>query len=243
MLDGIESANEGRLLRILEAFLTPSYVARLRTILSDQVKNDESYLKNLRLLTSSMHKAFQRGHVAMKLKPYRGVKRVEEREMLSNDIHKLSSYGLYRLFPKDWYGLFLGDGTEWEYNILFTQKFTPDMKRLPLPSCHLFEIHSRFATALYQFFVIDKISKGWLKDRCLGLLSDFSFPPIRRLFIAYGCVYRLQYVYCCHYLVRFGRWLYGPTGAVSVARAPFRLYIEQTTRSGINEPNALKLIE
>ncbi|TGO53508.1 hypothetical protein BCON_0122g00250 [Botryotinia convoluta] len=51
MLDGIESANEGRLLRILEAFLTPSYVARLRTILSDQVKNDESYLKNLWLLT------------------------------------------------------------------------------------------------------------------------------------------------------------------------------------------------
>ncbi|KAF7927102.1 hypothetical protein EAE99_005433 [Botrytis elliptica] len=199
MLDGIESANErqGRLFRILEAFLTPSYVARLRTILSDQVKNDESYLKNLWLLTSS----FSEGHVAINLKPYRGIKRFEEEEM----------YGLYRLFPEDWYNLFLGDGTEWEYNILFTQKFTPDVKRLPLPSCHLFEVHSRFATASYQFFVIDKISKAR--------------------------------VYCYHYLVRFGRWLHGPTGAVLVARAPFRLYIEQITSFGIDEPNALKLIE
>ncbi|TGO73735.1 hypothetical protein BELL_0336g00070 [Botrytis elliptica] len=38
-------------------------------------------------------------------------------------------------------------------------------------------------------------------------------------------------------------WLHGPTGAVLVARAPFRLYIEQITSFGIDEPNALKLIE
>ncbi|KAF7918237.1 uncharacterized protein EAE98_009849 [Botrytis deweyae] len=123
-----------------------------------------------------MYKAFRGGggggHVAINLKPYRGIKRFEEEEM----------YGLYRLFPEDWYSLFLGDGTEWEYNILFTQKFAPDVKRLPLPSCHLFEVHSRFATASYQFFVIDKIPKDWPKDRRLGLLSDFPFPPIRQLF-------------------------------------------------------------
>ncbi|TGO29116.1 hypothetical protein BPAE_0018g00010 [Botrytis paeoniae] len=137
----------------------------------------------------------------MNLKTYRSVKRVEEKEM----------YGLYRLFPEDCYGLFLGDGTEREDNILFTQISTPDVKRLPLPSSHLFEVHSRFATALHQFFVDEKISKAR--------------------------------VYCYHYLVRFGRWLYGPTGTVSVTRIPFGLYIKQTTRSGLNEPNALKLIE
>ncbi|TGO20033.1 hypothetical protein BTUL_0001g00400 [Botrytis tulipae] len=210
MLDGIEWANEGRLLRILEAFLSPSYVARLRNILSDQVKNDESYLKNLWLLTP-----------------------------MSSEMKKRRW-----LFPEDCYGLFLGDGTEWEDNILFTQISTPDMKRLPLPSCHLFEVHSRFATALHQFFVDDKISKGWPKGQRLGLLSDFPFPPIRQLF----CNLWLRLpstarVYCYHYLVRFGRWLYGPTGAISVTRIPLGLYIKQTTRSGLNEPNALKLIE
>ncbi|TEY63386.1 hypothetical protein BOTCAL_0155g00080 [Botryotinia calthae] len=176
----------------LRYILTPSYVARLRTIPSDQVKNDESYHKNLWLLTPSMHKAFRAGHVTMKLKTYRTVKRVEEKEM----------HRLYRLFPEDCYGLFLGDGTEWEDNILVTQISIPDMKRLPLSSPHLFEVHSRFATALHQFFVDDKISK-----------------------------------------VRFGRWLYGPTGAVSVTRVTFGLYIKQTTRSGLKKPNALKLIE
>ncbi|TGO62029.1 hypothetical protein BOTNAR_0120g00150 [Botryotinia narcissicola] len=149
----------------------------------------------------------------MNLKTYRSVKRVEEKEMVSNNIHELSSvlrcvkqYGLYMLFPEDCYGLFLGDGTEWEDNILFTQISTPDVKRLPLPSCHLFEVHSQFATALHQFFIDDKISKGWPK-------------------------------------LRFGRWLYGPTGAISVTRIPLGFYIKQTTSSGLNEPNALKLIE
>ncbi|KAF7887577.1 hypothetical protein EAF00_009871 [Botryotinia globosa] len=96
-------------------------------------------------------------------------------------------YGLYRLFPEDCYGLFLGDGTEWKDYILFTQISTPDVKRLPLPSCHLFEVHSRFASALHQFFVDNKIPK--------------------------------------------------------VTRIPLGLYIKQTTRSGLNETNALKLIE
>ncbi|KAF7947205.1 uncharacterized protein EAE97_004454 [Botrytis byssoidea] len=187
----------------------------------------------------------------MNLKTYRSVKRAEEKEMVSNNIHKLSSvlrcvkqYGLYRLFPEDCYGLFLGDGTEWEDNILLTQISTPDMKRLPLPSCHLFEVHSRFATALHQFFVDDKISKGWPKGQRLGLLSDFPFSPIRQIF----CNLWLRLpsaarVYCYHYLLRFGGWLYGPTGAISVTRIPLGLYIKQTTRSGLNEPNALKLIE
>ncbi|KAJ8062499.1 hypothetical protein OCU04_009029 [Sclerotinia nivalis] len=110
MLDGIELANEGRLLRILEAFLTPSYVAEPRAHLSGEVKNDEIYLKNLWLLTPSIHKAFRGGHVSMKLQTYKTVKRVEEKEI----------YGLYRLFPEGWYNLYLGDGKEWRDNLLFT---------------------------------------------------------------------------------------------------------------------------
>lgn len=60
-------------------------------ILSDQVQNDESYHKNLWLLTPIMHKEFRAGNVTMKLKTYQTVKWVEEKEMVSSDIHKLTS--------------------------------------------------------------------------------------------------------------------------------------------------------
>lgn len=118
------------------------------------------------------------------------------------------------------------------------------MKRLPLPSSHLFEIHSRFATALHRIFIDDKISKGWPKPSRLGLLSEFPFPPVRRLFYSlWLCLPSAARVFCYRYLVIFGRWLYGPTGALLVDRIPFGLYIKRTERSGQNEQNALKLVE
>lgn len=73
---------------MLEAFLTPSYVAELRIHLSGEVRSDEMHLKNLWLLTPSMHQAFRAGHVAMNLKIYPTIARVEDKEMVSNIILK-----------------------------------------------------------------------------------------------------------------------------------------------------------
>ncbi|TGO40515.1 hypothetical protein BHYA_0036g00480 [Botrytis hyacinthi] len=187
----------------------------------------------------------------MNSKTYRSVKRVEEKEMVSNNIHKLSSvlkrlkqYGLYRLFPQDATVFSLEMARNGKIMYFLTQISTPDAKRLSLPSCHLFKVHSRFATALHQFFVDDKISKGWPKGQRLGLLSGFPLSPIRQLFCnLWLCLLSTAHVYCYHYLIRFGRWLYGPTGAISVTLIPLGLYIKKTTRSVLNEPNALKLIE
>ncbi|ESZ96857.1 serine/threonine protein kinase [Sclerotinia borealis F-4128] len=120
----------------------------------------------------------------------------------------------------------------------------PDYQVKGKRGAQLFEIRSRLATALHRFSVDDKISKGWPTSRRLGILSDFPFPPIRRLFHSlWLCLPSTARVYFYRFLVRFGAWLYGPTGAVLVSRVPFGLYIKRTTRSGLNEPNALKLVE
>lgn len=68
----------------------------------------------------------------------------------------------------------------------------------------------------------------------------FSISPNQTTFCGlWLCLPSTARVYRYHYLVRLGRWLYGPTGAVSVTRVPFGLYIKQTTHSGLDEPNLM----
>lgn len=55
---------QGRLYAILESFLTPSYIGRLRDVLCS--KNDISILQNVWLLSPSVHRAFRAGHVTMR---------------------------------------------------------------------------------------------------------------------------------------------------------------------------------
>lgn len=51
---------------MLEAFLSPSYVTRLRTQLANQDGIDENSLQNIWLLSPSIHRAFREGHVAIR---------------------------------------------------------------------------------------------------------------------------------------------------------------------------------
>jgi hypothetical protein len=52
---------------MLEAHISPSYVAKLRAQLSSQNENNEASLRNLWLLSPSIHKAFRDGHVSVRL--------------------------------------------------------------------------------------------------------------------------------------------------------------------------------
>lgn len=53
---------------MLEAYLSPSYVARLRSQLSSHNGDEEASLQNLWLLSPSIHGAFRMGHVKVRPK-------------------------------------------------------------------------------------------------------------------------------------------------------------------------------
>jgi hypothetical protein len=52
---------------MLEAHLSPPYVNKLRLQLLEQASVDDVALRNLWLLSPSVHKAFREGHVAVRL--------------------------------------------------------------------------------------------------------------------------------------------------------------------------------
>lgn len=52
---------------MLEAYLSPSYVTKLRNLLLQQEATDEDSLQNLWLLSPSAHRAFREGHIAVRL--------------------------------------------------------------------------------------------------------------------------------------------------------------------------------
>ena len=54
---------KGGLFMMLQAFLSPLYVAQLRTRLSSFNGDEEASMQNLWLLSPSVHRAFRMGHV------------------------------------------------------------------------------------------------------------------------------------------------------------------------------------
>lgn len=54
---------QGRIYTILDAFLSPVHIARLRALLQTHSDNDGDVLQNLWLLSPSIHKAFRGGQV------------------------------------------------------------------------------------------------------------------------------------------------------------------------------------
>lgn len=48
---------------ILDAFLSPLHIARLRTLLQSHGADDRTILQNLWLLSPTIHRAFRGGHV------------------------------------------------------------------------------------------------------------------------------------------------------------------------------------
>ncbi|KAL1982490.1 hypothetical protein VTN96DRAFT_1281 [Rasamsonia emersonii] len=162
LLHNLESEEEGRLYAILESFLTPSYIGRLRDVLCS--KNDISILQNVWLLSPSVHRAFRAGHVTMRtLAQVQGQWTAESEP--ENPFQPIRCC-LQKSYPEECSGLFLGDGSEPQVPMHF---FTvlPDKNALPLPSSFLFDVHYRLATALHLFSIEDKIARDWPRTQVI----------------------------------------------------------------------------
>lgn len=79
---------QGRLLDILDAFLSPDHLAELRPLLLDNDGNDRSALQNIWLLPPSIHKAFREGHEHVKSTAERLREIGEPSESCENTIHR-----------------------------------------------------------------------------------------------------------------------------------------------------------
>ncbi|CRG84062.1 hypothetical protein PISL3812_01402 [Talaromyces islandicus] len=224
---------------MLEAHLSPSYVAKLRAQLSSQKENNEASLRNIWLLSPSVHKAFREGHVSVRLasQPFGD----SESKCEVDDEIQNAWYTLETIFPDEISGLLLGDGTALESMARF--KFsTPNPKTLPTPAFFLFEIHRRFASALHLFYIDDKVARGWPQPPRDWLA--FNIPTLRQTFYQLWLCLPLNMRLQCYLILKeIGKWLYGTTLALCVHRLPFGLMLKEFVRSQQNESNSLRLVE
>ncbi|ESZ96856.1 serine/threonine protein kinase [Sclerotinia borealis F-4128] len=237
-LQNIESAEEGRLLIILEAFLSTSQVDRLRTLLSGRIRNDAIFLQNLWLLSPSMHKAFRTGHIEVR-------KRIDEPDVVDTEALQVEMYyALAMKHPETPRNLFFGNGVYFSGFRAWFSISTTNPRNLPLPSDFLFDIHRRFTTALHLFSIEDKINRGWPKPSILQQL--FRLPisifkrDFHRLWLWAPVSTRL---YCYRHMIAIGKRIYGPEDVHWVQRVPFGLYIKKTNGTSWNESNALNMVE
>ncbi|QKX58646.1 uncharacterized protein TRUGW13939_05773 [Talaromyces rugulosus] len=239
MLHEIETAEEGRLLMMLEAHLSPSYVAKLRTQLSSQIEDNEASLRNLWLLLPSVHRAFREGHVSVRLtsQPFGD----SESKCEADEEIQDAWYTIETGFPEEISGLLLRDGTTLESMALF--KFsTANAETRPIPGVFLFKIHRRFANALHLFYIDDKAASGWSQPPRDYL--SFNIPILRQAFYRLWLCIPLQMRLRCYIILKdIGNWLYGPTLAPWVHRLPLGLMLKQYVHSQQNEPNSLRLVE
>ncbi|KAF7883358.1 uncharacterized protein EAF02_005278 [Botrytis sinoallii] len=155
-LRDIESAEEGRLLRILEAFISTPNVDRLNALLSSQIQDNAIVLRNLWLLSPSVHKAFRAGHIEVR-------KSVDDSEDVVTGALQLETYKLAYKYPEPLKNLFFGNGFHFSGSLEWFEISTTNPTDLPLPSKFLFDIHRHFSTALHLFSIEDQIRCGWPK--------------------------------------------------------------------------------
>ncbi|KAF7927104.1 hypothetical protein BELL_0336g00090 [Botrytis elliptica] len=238
-LRDIESAEEGRLLRILETFVSTPNVDRLNTLLSSQIQDNAIALRNLWLLSPSVHKAFRAGHIEVR-------KSVDDSEDVDTGAMQLETYKLAYKYPEPLKNLFFGNGFHFSGSLEWFEISTTNPTDFPLPSKFLFDIHRRFTTALHLFSIEDQIDRGWPKPTSSILQKSFG-PPITIFKQAFHNLWlwvpdsiRLR---CYRHMWTIGKWLYGPEEVRWVQRVPFGLYIKRTQGTSWNESNALNMVE
>ncbi|TGO62030.1 hypothetical protein BOTNAR_0120g00160 [Botryotinia narcissicola] len=211
-----ESADEGRLIRILETFISTSNVDRLNTLLSSQIQDNAIALCNLWLIspnTGAMH---------------------------------LEMYKLAYKYPEPLKNLFFGNRFHFSGSLEWFEISTTNPTDLPLPSKFLFDIHRRFTTALHLFSIEDQIRHGLPKPTSSILQKLFGYPitifkrAFHKLWLWVPESIRLR---CYRHMWTIGEWLYGPEEVRWVQRVPFGLYIKRTQGTSWNESNALNIVE
>ncbi|KAI5787315.1 hypothetical protein EDC01DRAFT_661395 [Geopyxis carbonaria] len=233
--DDPDLAYEGSLHSLLEAFLTPSKVSKMRNLLRSD--SDEGALKNLLSLSPSIHSAFRNGHVGIRKVPGNMAQdwyKEDEDEDAAKTGHLITRHN-----PEACAGLQASDGTPFNSPIIFFTLHTNDPVRFCPPSDFLLRIHFRFSGSLHLFYIEDLIAQGW--SRCApALLSRNAQCVFRKLWLF---VPKFARVWCYRGLLKAGRYFYGgPEGLAQ--RVPLGLYLKRCLRSdGRNESNALKLVE
>ncbi|KAI9644155.1 hypothetical protein NHQ30_007508 [Ciborinia camelliae] len=235
LLRDIETAEGGRLICILKAFLSTSHVDRLRTLLSGGLQNNAISLQNLWLLSPSMHNAFRAGHIE--------VKKIDHSDDVDEALHVM--YRVHGKYPEEPKGLFFGNGLP--FSVSHPENFdisTTNPQELPLPSDFLFDIHRRFTSALHLFSIEDKINRGWPKPGILQSLPGFPISIFKRAFHSLWLWVPVSIrLHCYRHMWSIGKRLYGPEAVGWVQRVPFGLYIKERDGTSWNESNALKMVE
>ncbi|KAL5336018.1 hypothetical protein BJX70DRAFT_373895 [Aspergillus crustosus] len=232
LVDALELEKHQPLVPLLEAFISPSGVSRLR---GDKLKDDSAHLKNVLLLSPTIHNAFRAGHVDLRTRSQLLGRPVDEPEDGNSSL-----YIMTKVFPEEVSGLFMEDNTPFDDSIEYFTFSTSDPEHLCLPSCFLIDIHHKFARAMHQFFVEDKIALGWPETPNRLSLPTFITSALTSLWLRLPQWLRVR---CYVLLQKLGRKLYPLEATVWAQRLPFGLYIKQCSRAPHNEPNVLKLIK
>ncbi|OBT54902.1 hypothetical protein VE04_04535 [Pseudogymnoascus sp. 24MN13] len=107
MFQSVDLAKDGRMRTILDAFLSPLHIARLRTLLQSHGADDRTILQNLWLLSPTIHRAFRGGHVNVEACGL--TSKNPETEL--QEIDSEPEFVMRTLYPEEPSNLVLGNGT------------------------------------------------------------------------------------------------------------------------------------
>ncbi|KAF7163167.1 hypothetical protein CNMCM5623_008237 [Aspergillus felis] len=235
LFDDSDMDPQGPLYLILQAFLTPAKTAELQALL--RTDTAESQLRNLFLLSSSIHSAFRNGHIQISPPTDTPDQWNDETEIRLKTASK-AHYFVSKLWPEPCGALFLSDGSPWDRP---AQMFTMETKdaNLPLPDPFLLRTHYRIAAALHLFHVEERIAEGWPSPP-LFQLNATTQKTLRSL---WHFVPKWIRVRCYRVLLKLGCYLYPRSFTGLVHRLPFGLYAKECNCSDRNEAEALRLVE
>ncbi|KAL3472023.1 kinase-like domain-containing protein [Aspergillus californicus] len=235
LFDDEEMIPKGPLFALLTAFLTPAKTLQLQDIL--RYRDELHLLRNLWLLSPSVHSAFRGGHIQIVLSNPTS----QWTDAIENQSEETEAadYIACRSWPEELVGLSLSDGTP------FSDSFHPftihsdNPATYYLPSNVLFRMHFRIASALHLFFIEDCVAAGWPRPP----LFTWTEPAQQLLRRCWHLVPKRVRLWFYHIMSQLGTYLYPSENFVTVRRLPFGLYLKICARSQQNEPVALRLVE
>ncbi|KAL4787425.1 hypothetical protein BJX76DRAFT_345521 [Aspergillus varians] len=226
IFDDGQMAPEGSLFALWSAFLTPAKMLQLQDTLC--YRDDETYaLRNIWLLSPSIHSAFRNGHV--KIIPFTSDGQwTDEAEDRQEDTK--AAYFACGAWLEGCTDLYLNDGSPFsEPGDSFTIH-SDDPTTYYLLSNVLLRIHYRAASALHILAIEDRIAAGWPALRYL-LRRFWHFVP------------KFFRIWSYRTMSQLARYLYSSNDRVIARRLPFGLYLKTCARSQRNEATALRLVE
>ncbi|OBT62546.1 hypothetical protein VE03_07400 [Pseudogymnoascus sp. 23342-1-I1] len=229
--DGAEHSSKS----LLDAFMSPSRAARLKNMVSD--RTDPGRLANALFLAPGIQHAFQNGHLQVRLYSAKGWDSLDEDA--GNDDLK-AEYIIFEICPEPYNHILLADRSSFygpgsPYKITLQ---TEDPKQLPLPSAFLLKMHYKFANALHQFYVEERIADGW--GPLQSYFSRTTQLIARTLWLLVPKFIRIT---CYRHLLEKGESKYGYDISDVVQQLPLGLYAKRLARAGDNEVNALRTLE